>query len=157
MTTDQMHRYQTRVSLIPTAVPIPWRTISDQRHRTIGTYVFRLPSKDGTRSETKLSDPSQSDTLNNWYHPKDDDTRSESSISNPSQSDIFMLWYRRMYQIKNRNIGIRPESVWYLYFSDTTEGCHTPKQNWAAEYRGATLPATCTATIVHERLLSITL
>ena len=36
--------------------------------------------------------------------------------------------------------------------SDTTEGCHTPKQNLAAEWRGATLPATCTATEVHGRL-----
>ena len=92
MTPDQRHRYQTRVSLMPRAVLIPWRTVSDQRHRTIGNLRLKgklIPSKGwwyqirdkGCQIRVNLI------TWINWYHPKDEDTRSETSVSDPSQPD----------------------------------------------------------------------
>ena len=53
------------------------------------------------------------------------------------------------YQIRGK--GTRSESIWYLKFSDTTEGCHTPK-HFAAD-KGYGIPATCTVSSVHVRLI----
>ena len=59
----------------------------------------------------------------------------------PVVSDTIEGWYQ------TRDTG-QTDSL----FSDTTEGCHTPK-HFAAD-QGYDIPATCTVPSVHERLFT---